>query len=94
MNNKNLYFLIDNNVLSGKKRKIKAKSFHKDFFYTKKTQEMFNNLYTKGDMSKFKPPPSKKRVISTQMRTIKRKYKGGKARKSRRGKRKRKGKRR
>ena len=71
VNNKNLYFLIDNNVLSGKKRKIKAKSFHKDFFFTKKTQEMFNNLYTKGDMSKFKPPPSKKRVISTQMRTIK-----------------------
>jgi hypothetical protein len=71
VNNKNLYYLIDNNVLSGKKRKIKAKSFHKDFFFTKKTQEMFNNLYTKGDMSKFKPPPSKKRVISTKMRTIK-----------------------
>ena len=71
VNNKNLYYLIDNNILSGKKRKFSAKSFHKDFFFTKKTQEMFNNLYTKGDMSKFKPPPSKKRTISTQIRTIK-----------------------
>ena len=74
VNNKNLYYLIDNNVLSGKKRKINSNSYHKDNFFTKKTQEMFNNLYTKGDMSKFKPFKSvqKKRVLSTQMRRIKR----------------------
>ena len=75
VNNKNIYYLIDNNILSGKKKpKIDTKSFHDDTFFTKKAQEMFNNLYTKGDKSKLKPTP-KKRVLSMKIRKLKLKQK-------------------
>ena len=71
INNKKYYYLIDNNILLGKKKdKIKTKSFHKDDFFTKKTQEIFNNLYSKGDKSKFKST-KKKRVLSMKMRRLK-----------------------
>ena len=52
VNNKNYYYLIDNRILSGKKPK--TKSFHKELFYTKKAQEMFNKIFTKKDLSKLK----------------------------------------
>ena len=52
VNNKNYYYLIDNRILSGKKPK--TKSFHKELFYTKKAQEMFNKIFTKKDISKLK----------------------------------------
>ena len=74
INNKNYYYLIDKNVLSGQKRpksSIKS-SFHRDNFFTKKTQEMFNNLYSKGDMSKLKPNPQK-RILSMKLKRIRQK---------------------
>ena len=71
INNKKYYYLIDNKILSGKEEnKIKTKSCHKDNFITKKTQEIFNNLYSKGDMSKFKST-KKKRVLSMKIRKLK-----------------------
>ena len=74
INNKNYFYLIDKNMLSEKKRpKSSTKSFHKDKFFTKKTQEMFNNLYKKGDMSKLKTEQPK-RILSTKLRRIKQKY--------------------
>ena len=73
INNKNYYYLIDKNMLSGKKRpKSSTKSFHKDIFFTKKAQEMFNNLYTKGDMSKLKPKVEKG-FLSMKIRRLKKK---------------------
>ena len=60
-------------MLSGKKRpKSSTKSFHKDIFFTKKAQEMFNNLYTKGDMSKLKPKVEKG-FLSMKIRRLKKK---------------------
>ena len=71
INNKKYYYLIDNKILLGKKEdKTKTKSFHKDDFITKKTQEIFNNLYTKGDKSKFKST-KKKRVLSMKISRLK-----------------------
>ena len=72
VNNKNYYYLIDNDILLGKKPlQTKTKSFHKDLFYTKKTQEMFNKIYTKKEKFKFKPIIPKKRILSMRLRKIK-----------------------
>jgi len=71
INNKKFYYLIDNDILLGKKKlKVDTKPYHKDNFFTKKTQEMFNNLYSKGDNSKFNSTP-KKRVLSSKLRRFK-----------------------
>ena len=73
INNKNYYYLIDKNILSGKKRAQSSnKSYHKDNFYTKKTQEMFNDLFKKIDTSKIKAKKEKS-SLSLNMRTLKHK---------------------
>ena len=73
VNNKKIYYLIDKDALSGKKKiRPNTKSFHKDIFYTKKAQEMFNNLFDRKDKPK-SGINHNKRVLSMKIRKIKQK---------------------